>query len=40
LSDRVAVMFRGEIMGVFARPAATMATIGPLMAGHRSEAAA
>jgi ABC-type uncharacterized transport system ATPase subunit len=40
LSDRIAVMFRGEIMGVFPRSAATIATIGPLMAGHRAEAAA
>lgn len=40
LSDRIAVMFRGEIMGVFPREAATIAMLGPLMAGHRSEAAA
>jgi general nucleoside transport system ATP-binding protein len=40
LSDRIAVMFRGEIMGVFPRDTATIATIGPLMAGHRAEAAA
>lgn len=40
LSDRIAVMFRGEIMGVFPRSAATIAAIGPLMAGHRAEAAA
>ncbi|MGE0241373.1 MAG: ABC transporter ATP-binding protein [Parvibaculaceae bacterium] len=40
LSDRIAVMFRGEIMGVFPRDTATLAVIGPLMAGHRSEAAA
>jgi ABC-type uncharacterized transport system ATPase subunit len=40
LSDRIAVMFRGEIMGIFPREAATIAMIGPLMAGHRSETAA
>jgi simple sugar transport system ATP-binding protein len=40
LSDRIAVMFRGEIMGVFPRQSATIAAIGPLMAGHRAEAAA
>ena len=40
LSDRIAVMFRGEIMGVFPRDTATIATIGPLMAGHRAGAAA
>ncbi|WP_119274949.1 ABC transporter ATP-binding protein [Taklimakanibacter deserti] len=40
LSDRIAVMFRGEIMGVFPRAAANIAAIGPLMAGHRPEAAA
>jgi ABC-type uncharacterized transport system ATPase subunit len=40
LSDRIAVMFRGEIMGIFARNAADIATIGPLMAGHRAERAA
>jgi general nucleoside transport system ATP-binding protein len=40
LSDRIAVMFRGEIMGVFPRQTATIAAIGPLMAGHRAEAAA
>jgi simple sugar transport system ATP-binding protein len=40
LSDRIAVMFRGEIMGVFLREAATIAAIGPLMAGHRPKAAA
>ncbi len=40
LSDRIAVMFRGEIMGIFPREAATVAAIGPLMAGHRSGAAA
>ena len=40
LSDRIAVMFRGEIMGIFPRAAATLAVIGPLMAGHRPEAAA
>ncbi|MGE0008043.1 MAG: ABC transporter ATP-binding protein [Parvibaculaceae bacterium] len=40
LSDRIAVMFRGGIMGVFPRTAATLAVIGPLMAGHRAEAAA
>lgn len=40
LSDRVAVMFRGEIMGVFPREAADIAVIGPLMAGHRAERAA
>jgi simple sugar transport system ATP-binding protein len=40
LSDRIAVMFRGVIMGVFARSSADIAVIGPLMAGHRPEAAA
>jgi ABC-type uncharacterized transport system ATPase subunit len=40
LSDRIAVMFRGEIMGIFPRNAADIATIGPLMAGHRAERAA
>jgi ABC-type uncharacterized transport system ATPase subunit len=40
LSDRIAVMFRGEIMGVFPRETADTATIAPLMAGHRSEVAA
>jgi simple sugar transport system ATP-binding protein len=40
LSDRIAVMFRGAIMGIFARELATIAMIGRLMAGHRSEAAA
>ena len=39
LSDRIAVMFRGEIMGVFPREAATIAAIGPLMAGHQPGAA-
>jgi ABC-type uncharacterized transport system ATPase subunit len=40
LSDRIAVMFRGEIMGVFPRKGATIDIVGPLMAGHRPEAAA
>ena len=40
LSDRIAVMFRGEIMGVFPRHGTDIAVIGPLMAGHRREAAA
>jgi len=40
LSDRIAVMFRGEIMGIFPREVADIAVIGPLMAGHRPEAAA
>jgi simple sugar transport system ATP-binding protein len=40
LCDRIAVIFRGEIMGIFARETASIATIGPLMAGHRSETAA
>jgi simple sugar transport system ATP-binding protein len=40
LSDRIAVIFRGEIMGVFPRKAAGIATIGPLMAGHRAETVA
>lgn len=40
LSDRIAVMFRGEIMGVFPGKSADIAKIGPLMAGHRAEAAA
>jgi simple sugar transport system ATP-binding protein len=39
LCDRIAVMFRGEIMGVFSRDAATIARVAPLMAGHRPEAA-
>jgi ABC-type uncharacterized transport system ATPase subunit len=40
LSDRIAVMFRGEIMGVFPRRGVDIAVIGPLMAGHRREAVA
>jgi simple sugar transport system ATP-binding protein len=40
LSDRIAVMFRREIMDVFPRQAADIAAIGPLMAGHRVESAA
>lgn len=39
LSDRIAVMFRGEILGIFPR-AADIAQIGPLMAGHAQGAAA
>lgn len=39
LSDRIAVMFRGEIMGIFRHDQADMAVIGPLMAGHREAAA-
>jgi general nucleoside transport system ATP-binding protein len=35
LSDHIAVMFRGEIMGVFERGAADITTIGRLMAGQR-----
>jgi hypothetical protein len=34
------VMFRGEIVGVFPRHGTDIAVIGPLMAGHRREAAA
>ncbi|HTN95477.1 MAG TPA: ABC transporter ATP-binding protein [Nordella sp.] len=40
LSDRIAVMFRGEILGIFPRAAADIAEIGPLMAGHAHGAAA
>jgi simple sugar transport system ATP-binding protein len=40
LSDRIAVMFGGEIMGVFPRQGADIGVIGPLMAGHRHETAA
>lgn len=40
LSDRIAVMFRGEILGIFPRHEADIARIGPLMAGHAQEAAA
>ena len=40
LSDRIAVMFRGEILGVFPRGRADIVTIGRLMAGHREGAAA
>jgi ABC-type uncharacterized transport system ATPase subunit len=40
LGDRIAVMFRGEIMGILPRKAASIAIIGPLMAGHRPERAA
>ena len=35
LSDHIAVMFRGEILGVFERGAADITTIGRLMAGQR-----
>lgn len=40
LSDRIAVMFRGEVLGVFPRSEADIARIGPLMAGHAHGAAA
>lgn len=39
LSDRIAVMFRGSILGIFIRAEADTALIGRLMAGHGERAA-
>ena len=39
LSDRIAVMFRGSILGIFPRAVADPALIGRLMAGHVDRAA-
>ncbi|GIW03869.1 MAG: hypothetical protein KatS3mg059_0489 [Thermomicrobiales bacterium] len=36
VSDRIGVMYNGQIVGVFDRPAANLETIGHLMLGGRA----